>query len=123
MHGQIITILFTYLLSCEYRLQNVSRVCFVKINKNMTTNGTSNSNLLFNLNPSLYKIYDAKDIKEVNCSSYFLPSEIQIPNNALNIFKRYLKIYLFVNVSHKTQFSRLHNTRNILFKMPSLKNK
>lgn len=70
---KIITLLFTYLLLCEYHLQNVSRV---KINKNMITNGISNSNPLFNLNPSLYKIYDTKDIKEVNCSSYFLPSEI-----------------------------------------------
>lgn len=73
---KLITLLFTCLLLCEYHLLNVSRVCFVKINKNMTTNGTSNSNPLFNPNPSLYKIYDTKDIKEVNCSSYFLPSEI-----------------------------------------------
>lgn len=76
MHGRIITLLFTYLLLCEYHLQNASRVCFVRINKNTITNGTSNSNLPFNLNPSLYKIYDTKDIKEVDCSSYFLSSEI-----------------------------------------------
>lgn len=76
MHEQIIALSFTYLLLCEYHLQNGSRVCFVKINKNMITNGISNSNPLFNLNASLYKIYDTKDMKEVNCSLYFLPSEI-----------------------------------------------
>lgn len=75
MHGQIITLSFTYLLSCEYRLQNGSRVCFVKINKNMITNGISNSNPLFNPNVSLYKIYDTKDMIK-RCSSYFLPLEI-----------------------------------------------